>query len=198
MPKTKRVHFQLSDNLGKQQKPCRESSPPIKKPKRPLDFNKLKLQMLDLFRGDQYLTLLPAFVEELLSTTQMQEEFFDNQGHNILAFLLAYKHEIDALHLLTKLFSLASLQMAIKKENYMCLKKFLISQCSQETFSKDHNLERALRIEKFKFLLFLDHITVKNYFEHPDPNFITKKIQADFEQAIKSTKQFKNFYGMSL
>jgi hypothetical protein len=193
-----RVHFQWLDNLDEQQADLQGSSPPIKKLKRFINFDKLRLQVLDLFRNDQYVTLLPDFIQEVLPSRQLQQEFFSAQGHNILSFLLTYKHELSALHLLVKLFSIESLQEAIKKENFMCLKKFLISQCSQETFSKDSDRERALRIEKYKFLLSLDHAIVKDYFEHPDPNFITKKIQADFVTAIQSIEQNKDFLRISL
>lgn len=184
----KRVHWEESNG----QQDDHELLPQFKKSKKGLNFNKLKIQVFDIFRGVEYLSVFPSFINDVLPTNQLKEAFFDEQGHNILAFLLTYKEDLKALNLITQLFTLFSVQTAIKKEDFACLKKFLISQSSQELFSKDDELTRNLRIEKFKFLLELDYVVVKDYFKHPDQKYFTKKIQEDFIKATQEIDQNKN------
>ncbi len=185
----KRVHWQDKDVPS--DKPT-ELLSQFKKAKSSPNFSKLKTQMLDIFRGNDYFTLLPLFVNDVLPTSKLQEDFFNSQGNNILAFLLVYNSNLETINLIKKLFTPGSLQTAIKNEESSCLKKFLIAQASQETFSKDNEITRNLRVEKFKFLLEIDYAMVKDYFSHPDQRYFTKKIQEDFLKAIQETDQPQN------
>ena len=190
-PKEKKRQVHWEDNSADQQEEIQELLPQFKKP-RTISFNKLKTQIISILTKEESEKSLPLFIQEVLPFPEKKEEFFNAQGHNILAYLLVHDPDpkMKALNLIKNLFTDECLRNVIHTESSKCLKDFLLLQASQEMFAKDNGSVRDLRVEKTKFLLRLDYELVKRFFTNSvNQAYFTVKIKEDFDRAERELKE---------
>ena len=152
-----------------------------KKPK--INFKKAKPHILDALREKDY-EKLKKWLEEYFPNQESRDSFFAQEGHSILKFIFAYSDDLSPFEFIPNSFSVASIQSALKNDNYDAIQEFFIVQSGAEMFGHDDESHRTIRIEKFKILLRYARDIMEEFMsENKDSSYMTMKITEDFSQA---------------
>ena len=182
----KRVHWQENHE---QKENSYELLPQFKKYKQKLNFNRVKNYILDALRKKEY-DNLNSWLFECFSSNVDRDSFFSKEGHHILKYIFAYSEELSVFDLLTNWFSVNSIKSALKNDNYDAIREFFAVQHGEELFDSDNELNRKIRVEKFKFLLQVAEKDIKEFIrENHSSGYMTTKIKQDFDKAIHEKKE---------
>jgi hypothetical protein len=182
---SKRNHEFMDDSFG------RSILKQFKKPK--INLKKIKPYILDAFRRKEY-EKLRNWMGQYLPNQKEKDDFFEQEGHSILKFIFAYFEDLNAFWFISKNFSIASIKLALKKNNYEAIQEFFVAQSGAEMFGHDDELHRKIRIEKFKILLQYAPESIEIFIsENKDTSCMTIKIMEDFAKARNEEKEFDQF-----
>ena len=185
----KRVHWQENPE---QMENSYELLPHFKKYKQKLNFKKVKMYILDALRKKEY-DNLNSWLLECFPSNVDRDSFFSKEGHHILKYIFAYSEELNVFDLLTNWFSENSIKSALKNDNCDAMREFFAVQHGEELFDSDNELNRKIRVEKFKFLLQVAENDIKEFIrENHSSRYMTTRIKQDFDKAIQEKKKFNS------
>lgn len=118
--------------------------------------------------------------------------FCSEDGQKVMSYLCSIPKN-DRFHFISKNVPAGCLKSAIRQNSYALLVEFLTKQQIVEEYNADSVKDRAIRIDKFKFLLEIDEDVeiFMNISKKNKESFITQKIMDDFSEASSYNTKLK-------